>query len=100
MREVTIASPAEVLKLAKRYRAKGALSINMHIGLDMPSEPGRYYPYRTYVPLDMKTLTRMMLTAQEFSDRKVEMGQHAASISYSLSESEFTPKQWHLWINA
>lgn len=90
-------TPAEVLKLIKRTRAKGPTSIGVHVGIDMPSTEGKYYPNRALITLTMGQATRMLNDLQRFHDLKVKNGQAPALLNVSESTSEYDERQRHIY---
>lgn len=84
-------TPTDVLKLIKRARAKGPVTLGVHVDVAMPTEKNNtYYPYHMMVPsLTMKQATRMLTDMQRFHDMKVAKGEAAPLLNVSDTLSEY-----------
>lgn len=95
--------PADALKLAKRLRSKGPVSLHAHIDIHMPSgNEGMAYPWGTSIPLTMGMLTRILNDMQRFHDNKKAKGE-TASVTVKVSNAEpalpgMRPNYTFMWI--
>ena len=92
--EEHLLTPAEVLKLIKKYRAKGPCQIGMFAEVAMPSDEGKYYPYYTLLgDMTIKQATRVLNDMQRFHENKAAAGQAVPKLRARVSHSDWRKNQ-------
>ena len=93
-------APSEVLKLAKKLRARTSVCIGLHAGVSLPgdAEGSSHYAWSSGIILTMKQLERICEDAQRFANAKKEKGE-TVLMTVSTSEEVFiNAKRTYLWV--
>lgn len=87
-------APTDVLKLIKKYRAKGPCCISVFTTIAMPSGGNNYYPYYTSVAdLTMKQATRLLNDMQRFHEDKAAAGQAVPNLKVMVRHATWRKNQ-------